>query len=618
MKAFSKDSGHNPQDPGWKLLTDSIRSQERFEDLKSFKPSTRSIKGIFLTTYDAVDTSLLMRRLLPEWLSLKTNFDSSEPGALYVNEIDGRLGNIPHKVIVSTSPSCIGNYPWLHTRHFRILSTAKSELTQHSKLWMLWVEEDEREFIEICVSSANLTNDSFANQIQIAWRCKISIQAKSSKENRASWGCLDQFLKSLGEDCSGSQEIKPFRDLLAKAKCPGKIKFIASIPRRTNRPVMDLPNQCTSITIATPTIGNWTSETLAVWQNRIRSLSGKINLVCRQEGESNLGYSFPASTLESQCFNLKRTLGKFHNDHRHDDDTRWLHGKLYFFKHGRSISTLVTSANMTTSAWGTDKTPPKNYELGVLIAGTEPITYNKSLRDFASNGKPLVVEPQMTNSPSSEWGEALWDGSAIQVTVRSITKPGGVVTQLWGKDGNLDDAPSTPIWANEGKFWSATYPWASTDGTPIMLMITGKSLRIPIWDGRSDENKEKYPPQFGMTAEQLQKAHYEILLRRYGKYSIELEDEDFHTLTDGSEGPAPPPADYSVRAFVEARQYFKIIENWQVACADIPVDRRKAMLRDGQELLDYFKAKSCKEIPAKLVAAELTERIELLRDLWKK
>ena len=69
----------------------------------------------------------------------------------------------------------------------------------------------------------------------------------------------------------------------------------------------------------------------------------------------------------------KRISGLLHKNHR-SADTRWSHAKLYSLKRGNSQRLIVTSANFSTSAWGSESQDGQltieNFELGVCIEQT--------------------------------------------------------------------------------------------------------------------------------------------------------------------------------------------------------------------------------------------------------
>jgi hypothetical protein len=75
---------------------------------------------------------------------------------------------------------------------------------------------------------------------------------------------------------------------------------------------------------------------------------------------------------------------------------------------------LVTSANWSVSAWGAGKTPPRNFELGVVFASTW-----SDLKDIAEPFDPPRTIPFLDRAKDNEtpsslaWAEATWDGQCI-------------------------------------------------------------------------------------------------------------------------------------------------------------------------------------------------------------
>ena len=108
-----------------------------------------------------------------------------------------------------------GTYGWIwrSIRHLTVGSRGKA--VQHAKLWLLhWGAEDEDgvEYLELVVSSANLTRAAFKGQLQAAWRACIELRPQRSEARLDRWGdfCLD-FLRELAASAGDDGRLTPVR-----------------------------------------------------------------------------------------------------------------------------------------------------------------------------------------------------------------------------------------------------------------------------------------------------------------------------------------------------------------------------------------------------------------------
>ena len=138
-------------------------------------PAGCPLKAAFFTTYDRADERLLAEHVLP--LLLKLNREPDGEGAqrqYFLLELDYRLKQLHDKIVVVSSMTReeppdskereSGTYGWIwrSIRHLIVGSNRKA--VQHSKLWLLyWGAADENgiEYLEIVVTSANLTESAF-------------------------------------------------------------------------------------------------------------------------------------------------------------------------------------------------------------------------------------------------------------------------------------------------------------------------------------------------------------------------------------------------------------------------------------------------------------------------
>src|SRR5262249_7131383 len=120
---------------------------------------------------------------------------------------------------------------WRSIRHLTV--GIRGRAVQHAKLWLLhWgaVDNDGVEYLEIVVSSSNLTRAAFRVQIQAAWRACIELHPQRSEKRLKGWGLLPDFLRELAASAGDQNRLEPFVELLARGDCPGGVTFVASVP----------------------------------------------------------------------------------------------------------------------------------------------------------------------------------------------------------------------------------------------------------------------------------------------------------------------------------------------------------------------------------------------------
>ena len=166
-------------------------------------PPACSLKAALFTTYDRADERLLAEHLLPLLLKLSREPDGEGVERQYfLLELDRRLKQLhDHLIVVSSTvreepgdaeEGESGTYGWIwrSIRHLTVGSHGKA--VQHAKLWLLhWgaADADGVEYLEIVVSSANLTRAAFKGQLQAAWRACIELHPQRSKATARSLGC---------------------------------------------------------------------------------------------------------------------------------------------------------------------------------------------------------------------------------------------------------------------------------------------------------------------------------------------------------------------------------------------------------------------------------------------
>jgi hypothetical protein len=195
-------------------------------------PDCTLVRALF-TSYDRADERLLVEHALP--LFLKLGHEPGGEGAerqYFLIELDRRLRQMHDRIVVISSTereepaqeeASDNAYQWIwrSIRHLTVGSRGKA--VQHAKLWLLhWgsAEPGKPDYLEIVVSSANLTRSALRGQIQAAWRTLIELKPQRSEARLAEWGILPGFLGALAVSAGDLQRLAPFVELLARGECP--------------------------------------------------------------------------------------------------------------------------------------------------------------------------------------------------------------------------------------------------------------------------------------------------------------------------------------------------------------------------------------------------------------
>jgi len=205
-------------------------------------------------------------------------------------------------------------------------------------------------------------------------------------------------------------------------------------------------------------------------------------------------------------------------DQHLEQDERWSHAKLYLLRSRRKRYLLVTSANWSIAAWGAGKTPPRNFELGVLFESEWA-----SLETLGEPFAPPELAPYCTDrvddepAPSSlEWAEATWDGREIVLSVRSSRQdiPVSATVHFLG-------AEPAETGLTDG---AARIPWSDALQPPSRASFRQghARLEVAVLDLRAPDAFEQTPlPEVDPAVMQAVKDAF--LLQRYGGPAVEPE-----------------------------------------------------------------------------------------------
>ncbi len=627
--------------------------------IKSVAPDGCALAAGLLTTYDRAEARFLAETLLPEWLKLShlPGNDATEQTSFSL-ELDDRLKQLHNRIVVVSSnlreqaseEAAVlneGLYPWIW-RSIRQLTVGKSgQAVQHAKLWLLhWVHPEGGQYLEIVVSSANLTRAAFRQQIQAAWRVCLPLAPKSTKARLNAWGVLPDFMRALAVSCGDETYLERFIDLLARADCPPGISFVASVPGKHAsraswgaaglRGVTPLGRGVVSASILSPFVGAWSADSLQQWCAHFGSKPERLSLAWINQDHPWVPYwLLPEATLKhlvaagSTLLQIQLEPGndqltnQFHSEHRSIDE-RWSHAKVYAFQRGNSRRLLLTSANFSQAAWGKQAANGDltidNFELGVCLEQSAwplgELRKFTNLQDAASSTAKL-----RRGSCLISWAEASWDGKRIQVEYKSQSPVTGEVLS------RKDPLQITRWQSGKGTLFTAQIRWTDVKGAPqsVALHCEAETLNVPVFDTRELAAREmSYPEEISDV--DVQALCDQLLFERYGGKAVAEDETDLTTVADADDGhgaeaapsgqpgelvgDAGPKDSYAVATFLVARQMLGIVDHWVTLVAQAKQGSSPFILeglqRDGLLLMAALNRKVVhdKSIGARLAAEE--------------
>lgn len=635
---------HSANEFGWTTL------------IKSEAPDGCALAAGLLTTYDHAEARLLAETLLPEWLKLShLPGDDATEQTSFALELDARLKQLHNRIVVVSSnlrelasdeavAEDEGAYLWIW-RSIRQLTVGKTgQAVQHAKLWLLhWVHPEGSQYLEIVVSSANLTRAAFRQQIQAAWRVCLPLIARSTKARLSAWGVLPDFMRALAKSCGDETHLERFIDLLARSDCPPGISFVASVPGKHAsracwgaaglRNATPLGRGAVSASILSPFVGAWSADSLRQWCANFESKPERLSLAWINQNHSWVPYwLLPEATLKhlvaagSNLLQLQLEPGndkktnQFHSEH-HSTDERWSHAKVYAFQRGNSRRLLLTSANFSQAAWGKQDANGDltidNFELGVCIEQVDwplgELPKFTSLEDAATSTVKLG-----RGSCLISWAESSWDGKRIQIECKSqFAMTGNVLSQQ-------NPLRITRWQSGKDSLLKAQIRWTVANGVPqsVELHCGPETLNVPVFDTRELAAREiSYPEEIsGVDVQQLRD---QLLFERYGGKAVAEDEPDLRANADADEIQDVQTAQlgelvsstgsmdsYVVEVFVEARRLLGIVDHWVKLVMQAKQGSNPFILeglqRDGQLLMAAFNRKAHQKdgIGARLAAEE--------------
>jgi hypothetical protein len=656
--------------------------------LNTDAPKGCSLKSALFTTYDCPDERLLVEHLLPFFLNLSREPESEGVERQYfLLELDQRLKQLHERIVIVSSAAGedpgesdeaeSNMYPWIWWSIRHLTVGRRQKAVQHAKLWLLhWGvgDEDGTEYLEIVVSSANLTLAAFKGQLQAAWRACIQLRPQRSEARLRRWGPVPEFLRQLAMSAGDDARLDPFVELLSRADCPEGVTFVASVPGIHSRKALRstpwgaaglreivLPARGkVGVSILSPFIGSWNADTLNRWCAAFEGSPDRLQLVWIDENHpwaDAKRWLLPKPALKSltqsgaTILHLRydpadrENTSLFHKEHRPEDD-RWSHAKVYWIGRDNSRRILVTSANFSTAAWGRETRNGdliiENFELGVCVDhGTWPF---EDLEVFDDESVVATV----TKLPSRgaaliAWAHATWNGKNVHVECRCKED-----RELRGKIKRKGGGTPITKWGlgTQG-FRSARLPWTDTARPPLFVQLKCdiETMNVAIFDERSPRDREgTIPPGVEDIGQAMRD---ELLFEQYGgrvaaddNSTIEIQDPDgipsvgsetesssTDAVLEGEPGEsgAGRSDSYAVPAFVSAQRHLRVVDQWADQVMRAVKYRtgefdRQALRRDGELLVEAFQRQADRDgqkgpswaIGARLAGEELTLRLKYL------
>ena len=611
--------------------------------LDSTAPSGCRLQAALFTSYQRPEERFLVEHLLPALFGLTHDArgEGRERERFFMEltraleTVRGHLGVITSMPRPTSEVHGTRDYPWLwrYMQHHSV--GRRGQAVQHAKLWLfLWgaQDDDKTEYLEIVISSANLSRAAFNGQIQAAWRCVLALEPTMSKTRLATWGVLPEFLRHLGEHAGSGEFVEQFVTLLGRSIAPADVDFVASVPGQyTPRDLRSGPwgtaglqatappgNGRVKIRVMAPYVGTWSQSDLARWCDRAGTSPDRLELVWidrrhpwagegadgqqqwilpRKSREAFIASGVNWLRLEHPATDDAQATA-FHTNHRAVGDRRWSHSKVYHLRRGTSQRLLVTSANFSTSAWGRPLSDGglqiANFEIGALLHQADwPMADDPG--EFEDPGDAFALDPTPAAAVGSlTWVASVWDGKTLVAECRFSGDPNGKVrayAEVGGKTIELSE------WQRAGEIWRAKAALPAARGVPhtLVLSLEGTVREIAIRDERpaKDIPSTEVPEVAPGRVEELRD---EMFLEEYGAgYDDGEDDVDGETTDEPLPEDAPDTAgphgdSYSIPAFEEARQMMTAVDGWAArmqAATSRPAQRAEVerLLRDGRELV---------------------------------
>jgi hypothetical protein len=579
------------------------------------------VRAALLTTFDVPDAELLVEDLLPRWLGLHRVPSADESAQhQFLAELAAELDRLHGSIHVISSPprheDVRPHWLWSYVRRHHVGAKTGTRAVQHAKLWILHrVGHAGIECLDLWISSTNLTRSAFTGQIQSGWRCCVPLQGVVRDANRQSWGPLSDFLQELGTQSGDAAKtaIETFLLLLSRARCPQGVQFVASVPgrHRSKRWGVDAlgiaiaGRGTAAMDILVPTVGEWDSKGWNEWSRAAGTRPDRISIAWpAQYHRWSKSWCVPelswAAFSELSTNLLEWPQGEddsspLHEKHIESKDHRWLHGKCYWLRRGRRSWVLVTSANLSPSAWGASVNGSlviRNFEFGVLLfTDQSPLTGLNSLASLPS----FSIENEDKELPgenSTPWLAATFQNGYLCLHASGYERPSASI-EVRLADGT--NPTKRAHWTQQTDGWEATVP--CTGSLPQLIRIIGTVAWIPVWDQRSATERRATPlvnlP--GLDPRQLAAIRLSFMESRYARCQPDLAvlEPAKRPATENQQGSDRPTAarfGYGLPVMDLSRRLSAVVDGWRSERVNASNGLRRYINADGESLRDSWDA----------------------------
>lgn len=552
------------------------------DELRSDSPLPLARDGFelqraLLTTFEPADDQLLLNHFLPALFGI-------DDGPKRTVEVLRQVARLRGKFTVISSPGQPrnGGAAWL----WRFIAMRTTHSVQHSKLWLFhWKHPGTgEEWLDVSISSCNLTASAFDNQIQAMWRTSVQLNSQGPKSGTG-WGQLDTFLETLGKSAHAELDASYFQKQLARFRPPPDVTFIASGPELDGLEALGSEfagGGEVEIQVIAPTVGSWNPKSLKEWCGRLHGNPEGLRLAWIDEKHPWSQHWAAMPRASADC--LKASLREVPTRLNPDGESRWSHAKLYGLKKGKMQRFLLTSANFSPSAWFGKAEQPANFELGVLLKDTFPTDLELKLPQSA----PHVSDTAVEVDEGRPWLSAEWDG--VHVTVNA-----SATGSLNIDGGSGIELPTT----------RHHVPWTAPAPAPCFATLTvgGKQSTVSVIDVR--ENLEHVlATVLAELPKDTAKLMDQVVFEDWGGAVTDAgEPSEPNANGDSKYSPGvEPTANYEVPELVKARELFLVVDAW----ADCPEPRPATWARDGVALSRHIAGMG--GVAAKVVLDEINVR----------
>jgi len=155
-----------------------------------------------MTSFEQPDPGLLVEHLLPSLLGGSYSLSHElQERTLFFGELGTALEMLHGRLTVISSPPRAARedsqYPWLWRYVSHFIVGAESRAVQHAKFWAFHWKVNDREYLELHVSSMNLTIAAFKAQMQAGWLVMLPLGERENASNVGRSGSVSRGARRI-------------------------------------------------------------------------------------------------------------------------------------------------------------------------------------------------------------------------------------------------------------------------------------------------------------------------------------------------------------------------------------------------------------------------------------